>query len=128
MQDIFLGEILGAVALTCDHSSLKPTLRVEPIKVFAEGVESKDGQTVIDKNHGKLVKILEKIDTAAYHDLYANQLGNTKQSAVLGSYDDQRRKWSTPPNYPNFVPGNGLNILFSLFFLFFLFWQYSVEK
>ncbi|KAB1214129.1 Pyrimidine-specific ribonucleoside hydrolase RihA [Morella rubra] len=71
--DIFLGEILGAVALAGYHSSLKQTLRVEPINVFAEGVEFKDGQTVTDEYHGKLVKILENVDPTAYYDLYVNE-------------------------------------------------------
>ncbi|XP_042939252.1 uncharacterized protein LOC122274274 [Carya illinoinensis] len=94
-MDTFFGEILGAVALAGDHTTLKPTSRVKPIKVFAEGVESKDGQTVIDKEHGKLVRILKKVNHTAYYDLFANQLGNSKQSAVIGSFDDQRRMWST---------------------------------
>lgn len=111
MQDIFLGEILGAVALAGYHSSLKPTLRVEPINVFAEGVEFKDGQTVTDEYHGKLVKKLENIDPTKYYDLYVNELRNTKQSAVIGSSDDQRRRWSAPPNNLSFLPGNGCNSL-----------------
>ncbi|XP_040995399.1 uncharacterized protein LOC121241621 isoform X1 [Juglans microcarpa x Juglans regia] len=95
-MNTFFGEILGAVALAGDHSTLEPTSRVKPIKVFAEGVESKDGQTVIDKKQGKLVKVLKKVNHTAYYHLFANQLGNSKQSAVIGSFDDQRRMWSTP--------------------------------
>lgn len=94
---IFSGEILGALALAGEHSSLQPTLRVWPIKVFAEGVESQDGQTVIDEKHGKLVKVLENVNPTAYYNLLANQLGNMKQSAVIGSSDEQRRIWSRPP-------------------------------
>lgn len=98
MQEIFSGEILGAVALGSNHSSLKPTYRVKPIKVFAEGVESKDGQTVIDEKHGKWVKILKHINRKAYYQLFAKQLGNVEQSAVMGSFDDQKRMWRTPPH------------------------------
>lgn len=98
LQDTFSGEILGAIVLAREHSLLKPTLQVKPIKVFAEGVESNDGQTVIDEKHGKLIKILENVNPAAYYDLFANQLGDAKQSAVVGSFDDQRRMWNTPPN------------------------------
>ena len=94
LQDIFSGEILGAVALAGD---LKPTMQVKPVKIFAEGVESKDGQTVTDKKYGKLVKILENVDPTAYYDLFANRLGNMKQSAVIGSFDEQKRQWSTQP-------------------------------
>ncbi|KAB1214127.1 Non-specific ribonucleoside hydrolase RihC [Morella rubra] len=94
---IFSGEILGALALAGEHSSLQPTLRVWPIKVFAEGVESQDGQTVIDEKHGKLVKVLENVNPTAYYNLLANQLGNMKQSAVIGSSNEQRRIWSRPP-------------------------------
>ncbi|KAM4116217.1 hypothetical protein ACB094_02G033500 [Castanea mollissima] len=93
-MDIFSGEILGAVALAGD---LKPTVQVKPVKIFAEGVESKDGQTVIDKKYGKLVKILKNVDPTAYYDLFANRLGNMKQSAVIGSFDEQKRQWSTRP-------------------------------
>ncbi|GMY27604.1 pyrimidine-specific ribonucleoside hydrolase riha [Fagus crenata] len=93
-MDIFTGEILGAVALVGD---LKPTLQVKRVKVLAEGVESKDGHTVIDEKDGKLVKILKHVNPAAYYDLFANRLGNMKQSAVIGSFDEQKRLWSTPP-------------------------------
>ncbi|KAE8076900.1 hypothetical protein FH972_015521 [Carpinus fangiana] len=96
-MDTFAGEILGALVLAGDHSALKPTLQVKPIKVFAKGVESNDGQTVIDKIDGKPIKILENVNPAAYYDLFANQLGNAKQSAVVGSFGDQRRMWNTPP-------------------------------
>jgi hypothetical protein len=97
LQDTFAGEILGALVLAGDHSALKPTLQVKPIKVFAKGVESNDGQTVIDKKHGKPIKILENVNPTAYYDLFANQLGDAKQSAVVGSFGDQRRMWNTPP-------------------------------
>ncbi|XP_018840570.1 pyrimidine-specific ribonucleoside hydrolase RihA-like isoform X2 [Juglans regia] len=92
----FSGEVLGAVALASNHSPLKPTLLVKHIKVVAEGVESKDGQTVIDEKHGKPVKILEHINLKAYYHLFAKQLVNTEQSAVMGSFDDQKRMWRTP--------------------------------
>ncbi|KAK9288648.1 hypothetical protein L1049_017108 [Liquidambar formosana] len=96
-MDTFLGEILGAVVLAGDNSSLNPTLQVKPIKVLATGVESKDGQTAIDHQQGKLVKILEKIDPMGYYDLFKNRLGDEKQSAMVGSFSEQKRKWSTPP-------------------------------
>ncbi|XP_075656193.1 nucleoside hydrolase 3-like [Castanea sativa] len=92
--DIFSQEILGALVLAGD---MKPTMQVKPVKVFAEGVESTDGQTMIDEKDGKLVKILEDVNYTAYYDLFANRLNDLKQSAVIGSFDEQRRLWSRPP-------------------------------
>ena len=94
LQDIVSQEILGAVALTSD---LKPTVQVKPVKVIAEGVESTDGQTVIDEKYGKLVKILENVNYTTYYDLFANRLNDVKQSAVLGSFDEQISQWSRLP-------------------------------
>lgn len=92
-----MGEVLGAVILAGDRSSLKPTFSIKPIKVFAEGVESKDGYTYVD-NAGKSVKLLETVDPRAFYDLFSHQLGNENQSAVIGSFDDQKRMWSMPSN------------------------------
>ncbi|XWS13982.1 hypothetical protein CRYUN_Cryun36dG0085000 [Craigia yunnanensis] len=97
-MDTFLGELLGAIFLAGDHPNLKPTLQEMPIKVIAEGVESTDGQILIDKKQGKFVKILKNVDPMAYYDLFADRLGDKKQSAVLGSYDEQKIMWNTPPN------------------------------
>lgn len=94
LQDIFSGEILGAVALADD---LKPNVQVKPVKILAEGVESTDGQTVIDEKEGKFVKILENVNSTVFYDLFADRLNDTKQSAVIGSFDGQRRQWSRPP-------------------------------
>ncbi|KAL9410422.1 hypothetical protein AB3S75_044227 [Citrus x aurantiifolia] len=96
-MEIFLGEILGAVALAGDNSLLKPTVQVKSIKVIAEGNEYKDGQTVIDKNQGIFVKVIENLDPEAYYDLFANELNSKNQSAVIGSFDEQKRMWSKPP-------------------------------
>ncbi|KAM3755345.1 hypothetical protein ACB098_02G033800 [Castanea mollissima] len=93
-MDIFSGEIIGAVAVASD---LKLTVQVKPVKIFAEGIESKDGQTVIEEKDGKLVKILENVNPTAFYDLFASRLGDMKQSAVIGSFDEQKRLWSTPP-------------------------------
>lgn len=96
-QDTFLGEIIGAVALAGDDSSLKPTMKLKHIRVIAEGIESRDGQIAVDKKQGKFVKVLENLDPVAYYDIFANELGKKKQSAVVGSFNDQKRIWSTPP-------------------------------
>nr|GMD68306.1 uncharacterized protein LOC109168195 isoform X2 [Ipomoea batatas] len=95
----FVGEILGSVLVAGDVSALKPTFGIKKIKVCATGVESDDGQMVIiDEKQGKRVKVLENVDTSAYYHLYANILGNGKQSAVVGSFLEQTRRWSTPLN------------------------------
>ena len=89
-----MGEILGAVLLAGDQSHLNTNLQVKAIKVHADGVESEDGQTVIDEKQGKLVKILDSLNPEAYYHILANQLGVEKQSAVLASFDEQKRRWS----------------------------------
>ncbi|XP_020878603.1 uncharacterized protein LOC9307918 [Arabidopsis lyrata subsp. lyrata] len=96
--DMFLGEILGAVFLGGDHASLKPKLRVEHIKVIAEGDESKDGQILIDKLRGKQIKILERVDLRGCYVSFASRLDDKKQSAVIGSFEEQGKKWNTPPS------------------------------
>ncbi|KAL0414664.1 UNVERIFIED_CONTAM: hypothetical protein Sradi_1668100 [Sesamum radiatum] len=96
MQDTFLGEILGGVILAGDSLVLKTTYGVRKVQVLATGVESEDGQINIDQNKGSSVKVLEHVDPLAYYDTFANQLGEEKQSAVIGSFDEQRRMWSVP--------------------------------
>ncbi|KFK26124.1 hypothetical protein AALP_AA8G206800 [Arabis alpina] len=97
-MDMFLGEILGAVFLGGDHASLKPKLRVEHIKVIAEGDESKDGQILIDKLRGKQINVLEGVDSRGCYESFASRLDEKKQSAVIGSFEEQRKKWNTPPS------------------------------
>lgn len=101
-METFLGEILGAVFVAGDHSLLKPTLQGKHIKVIVEGVESKDGEIVIDRKKGKLVRVLEKVDAIAYYDIFVDQLRSKSQSAVVGSFDEQMKKWTTPPNQTDF--------------------------
>ncbi|XP_030507362.2 nucleoside hydrolase 3 [Cannabis sativa] len=91
-MDTFLGEILGAVFLANDHSQLSPSLQVKPIKVYAHGIESKDGQTWIDVKKGKSVKILENINDTVYYNVLAKQLSYEKQSAVIASFDEQNKQ------------------------------------
>lgn len=80
-----------------DKPSLKTTFSSKTIKVFAEGDESKDGYTYPDKN-GKLVSVLENVDPKGFRDMFWDRLGDGKQSAVFGSFEDQKRMWSSPPN------------------------------
>ncbi|QCD79925.1 uncharacterized protein LOC114178741 [Vigna unguiculata] len=92
----FLGEILGAVVLGDSYSGLDPKFEEKPIKVLADGNESSDGKVVVDEKDGKLVRILTTVDTKAYYNLYANKLGQEEQSAKIGSFEEQRRRWSHP--------------------------------
>lgn len=94
----FLGEILGAVVLADDHSFLNATFKSKSIKLYATGDESMDGQLAIDEKQGKLVKLLRRVNPKAYYDLLANRLGDKKQSAVIASFEEQKRIWTTPPN------------------------------
>ncbi|XP_077219216.1 inosine-uridine preferring nucleoside hydrolase family protein isoform X2 [Tasmannia lanceolata] len=94
-MDTFLGEILGAVLLGGDHQLLNPSTQIKPITVLVTGDISEDGQIVIDKNHGRLVTILESLDPKAYYDQVTNLLGDKTQSAVIGSFSEQERIWST---------------------------------
>lgn len=100
-METFMGEIIGAIFMGGGHHNLKPTIEEMPIKVIAEGDESMDGQILIDKKQGKSVKVLKNVDTMAYYHLFADLMGDQNQSAVLGSYDEQRKMWSTPPNEMN---------------------------
>lgn len=97
MQQTFLGEILGAVLIVGD-SHLNQTFLVKPIKVHAEGVESKDGQLLIDEKQGKLVRVLDSVNPKAYYDLFAERLSDSEQSAVLVSFEEQVKLWRMPPN------------------------------
>jgi len=96
LQDTFLGEIVGAVVLADKASSLKPKFEVKPIKVLASGIESSDGEMVVDEKHGKLVRILSNVEEEAYYNLYVNKLGDQHQSAKVGSFDEQTTKWRHP--------------------------------
>ncbi|GFP98624.1 uridine nucleosidase 1, partial [Phtheirospermum japonicum] len=94
--EIFSGELLGAVTLGGD-SSLKTRYSVRKVSVLAKGVQSQDGQIIIDGKEGRPVKVLEYIDPQAYYTAFASQLGATDQSAVIGSFEEQRKIWSAGP-------------------------------
>ncbi|GFY85201.1 inosine-uridine preferring nucleoside hydrolase family protein [Actinidia rufa] len=96
-MDTFLGEILGAVILGGDHSITNSAFKVRRISVTATGVEYEDGNMKIDEKNGKSVRILENLDPMTYYALFANRLGDEQQSAVVGSFEEQRRTWSSPP-------------------------------
>jgi inosine-uridine nucleoside N-ribohydrolase len=94
-MDMFLGEILGTVTLSDDIFTINSSLRTKCVKIYASGDESEDGQIIIDQRKGKMVKILEHVDSSTYYDKFAHQLGVEKQSAVIESFDEQRQIWST---------------------------------
>ncbi|CAI9779793.1 unnamed protein product [Fraxinus pennsylvanica] len=94
--DKFLGEILGAVIMAGDQFTLKTTYVTRPVSVLATGIESEDGQITIDQDQGNSVKVLENVDQDAYYDIFANRLRDEKQSAIVGSFEEQRRIWNTP--------------------------------
>lgn len=93
-----MGEILGAVILAGDHSVLNATFGAKKVQVMASGIESEDGQLTIGKNNGNSVRILENVDSLAYYNVFSNQLGEPKQSAVIGSFEEQIRQWNRVQN------------------------------
>ncbi|MED6156932.1 Nucleoside hydrolase 3 [Stylosanthes scabra] len=95
-MDMFLGEILGAVVLANQPSSIDAKFEMKGIRVLAQGDESIDGITVVDEEHGKLVRILSHVDGKCYHDLYVKRLGDLNQSAKVASFEEQKRQWSHP--------------------------------
>ncbi|KAI7725151.1 hypothetical protein M8C21_013897, partial [Ambrosia artemisiifolia] len=95
-MDTFLGEILGAVILTTDQRTLNLTFEAKPLKVEATGDTSRDGQIIVDPKQRKLIKVLQRFDHLSYYDVFADRLADAKQSAVIGSFNEQKRIWSTP--------------------------------
>ncbi|KAL6548444.1 Nucleoside hydrolase 3 [Orobanche gracilis] len=96
--DLFLGEILGAVILAEDSPVLKTIYAKKNVEVYATGMESEDGHMVINwKKRSNMVNVLEHVlDPVAYYDAFANRLGDEDQSAVVGSFEEQRKMWSAP--------------------------------
>ncbi|XP_047094168.1 uncharacterized protein LOC124706546 [Lolium rigidum] len=101
--DIFLGEVLGAVYMV-QGSELKSSVKLKPISVIANATKSTDGQIVISQQSTKLVTVLSDFDAEIYYNRLANSLANKKQSAVIGSFEEQMAIWSRPPN--NSGPGH----------------------
>ncbi|KAI3982528.1 hypothetical protein MKX01_031267 [Papaver californicum] len=94
-MDTFLGEILGAVILGSDQH-LNPAYQVKPVK-----------------KHGKFVKILETLspNEQRYYGEFANLLGEKMQSAVIGSFREQKKTWSTRPAYKSYISESSDDIL-----------------
>lgn len=66
------------------------------MEIFAQGVESEDGQITMNGERGRSVRILKNVNPIAFYERFAVQLGEKKQSAVIGSFSEQKRLWSTP--------------------------------
>ncbi|KAL3648895.1 hypothetical protein CASFOL_005298 [Castilleja foliolosa] len=92
-METFSGELIGAVILG-GNSWLNTQYTVRNVRVLATGDESQDGQIIIDGNKGRPVKVIEYVNPKAYCTTFANQLGAKKQSAVIGSFEEQRKKWN----------------------------------
>lgn len=88
--DTFLGEILGAVILAGNNTFLKTMYAMRNLRV------SEDGQISVDQTRGSSVKVLEHVDPLAYYHAFSDRLGNEEQSAAIGSFEEQRRMWSSP--------------------------------
>ena len=56
---------------------------------MAEGDVSVIGQLLVDKHQSKMVKILSSVNPEAYHEEFANMLGEQKQSAVVASFVEE---------------------------------------
>ncbi|KAK9137078.1 hypothetical protein Sjap_007672 [Stephania japonica] len=97
-MDTFLGEVIGAATVVGD-SPLKKNLKSKSITIVAAGNVSKDGQILIDERHGRSVRILESVDSIAYYHHFADRLSNKTQSALIGSFNEQKRIWSKSPNH-----------------------------
>lgn len=95
MQNMFLGETLGAVILGGNESFLKANYAVRNVEVMATGVESEDGVMIsTNEKRGNSVKVLENVDHSAYYDTFANRLNDEKESAVVWSFEKQKQIWS----------------------------------
>lgn len=92
LQDMFLGELLGAVFLV-QQSHLNHSITQRAITVRSGHVNI-DGQTILRRTNGKLVKVLDHLDANAYYTEFAKLLNAKKQSAVVGSFDEQKRMWN----------------------------------
>lgn len=94
LQDMFLGEVLGAVSLAGKQLNLRQAFRLKPLKVVTNVGESKVGQTIIDEKKGKWVRVLESVEPLAFYEDFSNALADEKQAAVIGSFEEQKRLWS----------------------------------
>lgn len=74
---------MGAVFLA-NQSYLDSRMQVRPMSVFT-GNKATDGHLLIDEKNGKLVNILDDLNSEAYYSQYAKYLSEMNQTAVIGS-------------------------------------------
>lgn len=90
--DMFLGEVLGSMFLV-QQSHLNYSITEKAISV-GSGHVSMDGQTILDETNGKLVKVLDRLHSDTYYTELAKLVATKNQSALVGSFDEQKRMWS----------------------------------
>ncbi|KAI3692297.1 hypothetical protein L6452_32111 [Arctium lappa] len=95
--DTFIGEILGAIIFAGDQQILNSTFELKHLKVHADGNLSKDGEVIADIEKKKgFIKVLEDFNHVSCYDIFADHLASRNQSAVIGSFDEQKIRWSSP--------------------------------
>uniref|UniRef100_A0A251V9U4 Putative inosine/uridine-preferring nucleoside hydrolase domain-containing protein n=1 Tax=Helianthus annuus TaxID=4232 RepID=A0A251V9U4_HELAN len=94
--DMFAGEILGAVILAGDQKLLNSTFEIKHLKVYTEGQLSRDGEVIFDTKKKKGFKVLQGFNHVSCYSIFSNGLLRRKQSAVIGSFGEQKRRWSSP--------------------------------
>ncbi|KAJ0602053.1 putative inosine/uridine-preferring nucleoside hydrolase domain, ribonucleoside hydrolase [Helianthus annuus] len=94
--DMFAGEILGAVILAGDQKLLNSTFEIKHLKVYTKGQLSRDGEVIFDTKKKKEFKVLQGFNHVSCYNIFSNGLLRQKQSAVIGSFGEQKRRWSSP--------------------------------
>lgn len=92
---MFLGEILGAIIFASDENNLNSTFEIKYLKVQAKGDLSSDGQVIDDTTKTKGVRVLKDFNHESVYNVFATHLFRRTQSAVIGSFDEQKRLWSS---------------------------------
>ncbi|MFS7928281.1 putative inosine/uridine-preferring nucleoside hydrolase domain, ribonucleoside hydrolase [Helianthus anomalus] len=93
--DMFLGEILAAIVATNNQKVLNSTFEIKHVNIYAKGQLSRDGEIVFNKRKRKGIKVLQGFSHVSCYDIFADHLVRRKQSAVLGSFEEQKRRWTT---------------------------------
>ncbi|PWA78875.1 inosine/uridine-preferring nucleoside hydrolase domain-containing protein [Artemisia annua] len=94
-MNMFLGEILGAIIFGSDQKYLNSTFEIKYLKIQAKGDLSSDGQVIDDTAKMKGVSVLKDFNHESVYDVFATHLLRRTQSAVIGSFDEQKRLWSS---------------------------------
>ncbi|KAJ1262852.1 hypothetical protein BS78_09G140700 [Paspalum vaginatum] len=96
IEDIFLGDVLGAVDLV-EGFNMRPSIQSMPISIIANNTISTNGQIVVNKQSSNFVKVFLDFSSEEYYYQVAKSLGSKVQSAVVGSFVEQSAIWSRPP-------------------------------